>query len=243
MASLISLILYLNLGLAGTLLAADPSGEPLPTGPEEVDIENIKQRYWARGKAEQMGVVQNRIYTKERKFELGLAYGGVAGDPLLEIRTLNLSVGYHFSEVYSLHFEYGKAFVDPSSALKTMPQFSLNPDTNAPRSFFGTEARASFLYGKLNLLGRKILYLDAYFCGGLGVAVTESGSNGLISFGVGQKIQLSHGVALNIAYKGYWYDETLLSKVSGLRVENRSNLSHAVLLGVSVTLDPLSSSR
>jgi outer membrane beta-barrel protein len=209
---------------------------------EEVDVEKIKKKYWARGDETETGVVQNRLYPKNHRFELGVTGASLSGDPFLTSYTLGATLGFHFSEFLSIHAVYWNAFVSPSSALTTLQNtLGTTTNTNEPRNYVGGEARASLLYGKLSLLGAAILYFDAYFSLGAGRILTESGPDFLVSAGIGQQIHLSKMWALNIDYKLLRYDETILGKVPGTNLgqnlATRANLSSAVTLGVSLFVD------
>ena len=68
-------------------------------GPKEADVEQIQEKYWARGEESEIGVVQNRLYTNKKKFEFGLNLGAVSSDPFLVNTSLSATLGYHFSEV------------------------------------------------------------------------------------------------------------------------------------------------
>lgn len=233
------------------------TGTPAPTatsapaaagGAEEADVQKIKEKYWARGSETEMGVVQNRLFTKNHKIEGSLGLGTLTGDPFLKTTTLMVNGGYHFDEIFSAHLNFWKAFVEPSSALKTLEsQLATTANTNEPRWYFGGEAKASALYGKVSLLGKAILYFDAYASLGLGIISTESGSNPMVSFGIGQQVWLTQLIALNLAYKVLWYRETILGKVTGVNgnlgqnLGTRSNLSNVIMIGVSILLDPLAS--
>lgn len=227
-----------------------PSPSPAPEGPEEADVTKIKEKYWARGEESSMSVVQNRLFSKEKKFELGLTVGTLSADPFLTTTTLNLSGGYHFTEFFSLHAIYGHAFVGPSSALRTLEtQLKTTANTNEPKYFLDMEARASLLYGKLSLLGAKILYFDLHFSGGLGMVSTESGKNFNFTFGIGQQIFLSQTFVLNFSYKLGWYRETILGKVGGANgnlgqnLGKRANFSSVLGVGITMLLDPFSPSK
>src|SRR5438045_1608715 len=65
--------------MAGHLSYAEETAPPQTgaAGAEEVKIEQIKQKYWAGGEEAQVGVVQNRTYSKAHKWSLGVE-GGVA---------------------------------------------------------------------------------------------------------------------------------------------------------------------
>src|SRR5882724_4686107 len=83
---------------------SEPSLQPSDNGQgERVNVENIKQKYWARGDESELGVVQNRLYSKAGKFELALFGGLLSTDPFLNVTALGGSLGYHFSEYVSFH--------------------------------------------------------------------------------------------------------------------------------------------
>src|SRR4051812_6211150 len=69
--------------------AASPSAAAGGTEPdqagkaERVNVESIKQKYWARGEESELGVVQNRLYSKEHKVEIAGFYGFLGSDPFL----------------------------------------------------------------------------------------------------------------------------------------------------------------
>src|SRR6476620_960925 len=66
--------------------AKAPSTANEPAGPEEADIKKIREKYWTRGDDAEVGVVQNRMFTKRRKMEFGLDFDTVYGDPFLSTR-------------------------------------------------------------------------------------------------------------------------------------------------------------
>src|ERR1035437_10116113 len=92
------IILVLSILYTATALGAGhAAGTPPPASPktkeatsenadekaEELKIDMIKRKYWAEGEATQMGVVQNRAYSKANKFSLGVDIGYNFGDPFL----------------------------------------------------------------------------------------------------------------------------------------------------------------
>jgi outer membrane beta-barrel protein len=216
---------------------------PTAPGAEEADVEQIKQKYWARGNETQLGVVQNRLYPKRHRFEISPTLGSLNGDPFLSSYAFGATLGFHFSEFFAFHLVGWDASVTPSSALKLLQQqLNTTANTNQPKWYFGGEARASVLYGKLSLLGMAILYFDAYFSGGLGVIATETGNNVLGSLGIGQQIHLSRLISLNADFKLMYYRETIIGKAPGDLGQNlgvRTNLCNMVTLSLSFFLDPL----
>lgn len=212
----------LTFTLATALTAEELGVIPPDVGPEEMDVEKIKQKYWARGRDEKLEVVQNRAFPRMKRFELGVAFSGIAADSLLITRTFSGSLGYHFSENFSLHAEYATASVGPSAALVDGRSLGATFNPSEIRSLAGAEARWSFLYGKLNALGSPV-YLDGFIAGGLGVISTTTGNAGLLSAGVGQQLRPSPWLAINLSGKLYLY---------------QSNFSAAAQLGLSVWFGP-----
>jgi outer membrane beta-barrel protein len=214
------------------------------SGGERVNVENIKQKYWARGDESELGVVQNRLYSKAGKFEFGLLGGVVATDPFLSVQSLGFSLGYHFSEYLSFHGIAWKTYVGPSSAsdaftseLQSHGGIPAIPDSNFQNYFYGGEVRWSFLYGKLSVLGKAIIYYDFRFLGGVGITNTQTGNDFTPYLGVGQQVFLSKTLSLLIDYRLMRYNEVLLQKSNPAAPntlgESRTNWTDAITLGFS----------
>lgn len=238
--------------LAETKPAAKAPAKPAPatakgSAAEEADVAKIREKYWARGNETEMGVVQNRLYPKKQRFELGLGFGNLSGDPFLSVLRYGVSLGYHFNEFISLHGMYWGMSVKPSSALTELEnQSGYTANTNNPQNFIGGEARASILYGKLSLVGSAILYFDSFFSLGAGLMKTETGSNITFTGGIGQQIHITRTFSLNVDYKVAYYNERILGKVNsktGLGNLNkdygtRANFSSVVTVSISIFLNP-----
>lgn len=202
-----------------------------------INVNAIKEKYWARGEESELGVVQNRIYSKERKWEIGVFQGVVSSDPFLSIRKTGGSFGFHFSEYASLQLLGWKDFVSSSSALKTFEEtIGATTNNNPPRYFLGTEGIASILYGKLSLIGWAIIYYDMHLLGGAGVTQTESGGYFTPHLGIGQQIFLNRALSLRVDYRLQRYDEKIIEKVItpklGQVVGERTNWTNTISLGV-----------
>jgi outer membrane beta-barrel protein len=219
-----------------------PSSSPPPsasTDDEKVNVDSIKQKYWARGDESELGVVQNRLYTKANKFEFSVFGGFISSDPFLSVHNVGGSIGYHLSEYFSVNLIGWKTFSSPSSALETFQQVSgATTNTNPPSSYFGSEASADLLYGKLSLLGKKIIYYDFHLLGGLGATSTLSGTYFTPSVGVGQQTWVSKYVAIRIDYRLMEYHENIIDQVGpspnlGQVVDSRENWSNVITIGCS----------
>lgn len=207
------------------------------TTPESLDVDAIKQRYWARGEETELGVVQNRLYSKAGKFQFGLLGGVISSDPFLNITALGGTFGYHFSEYFGLNFIWMRTLVSPSSALRTFEENrGATANTNNPEWYAGGELTGSLLYGKLSLIGKAIIYYDMHLSAGAGATKTESGTYLTPSLGIGQRFYINRFTSIRIDYRMLYYKETILEKEIptklGQPVGTRDNFNNTITLGV-----------
>lgn len=218
---------------------AAPTGPSLEGDPaEKVNVESIKRKYWARGDESEMGVVQNRAYSKAGKVEVNLFGGFVSTDPFLSVKNAGLGLAYHFNEYLAAEALWFRDFTSPSSALKTFQQtLGATTNYNAPQDYYGGELVGSILYGKLSLLGKSILYYDLHLLGGLGVTLTDNGNYLTEHLGVGQQVYLTKRIAFRVDYRAMLYNEDIIEKVIpselGMNYGKRANWSHVITVGFS----------
>ncbi|MCM2278520.1 MAG: outer membrane beta-barrel domain-containing protein [Oligoflexia bacterium] len=226
-----------------------PGAAPAAEDADKVNVESIKEKYWARGDESEIGVVQNRLYSKAYKFEFGMFGGSLNTDPFLAVKTLGGSVGFHFSEYLAANVVAWKTYVGPSSAydgfvatIQESEGVPAIPTTNDPKAYLGAEGEASILYGKLSLLGKAIIYYDLHLLGGLGVTSTQNGNYFTPSLGIGQQIYLSKEISVRLDYRAMTYRETLIARQSAAdqaalvnagEGKPRTNWTHAVTLGIN----------
>ena len=206
--------------------------DPSPDG-EAIDVSKITEKYWAQGKDTELGVVQNRKYTSEHRFEFDLFTGTVSTDPFLSVHHYGGSIGYYFTQYFSLHATAWKDSVSNSDAYNSFKAQTANAsvDLNRPKSFYGLELNENFLYGKASLMGNAIIYVDIFALGGAGFTDTESGKNFTSFLGLGQKIHLNQTMALNLDYRIMFFNEIIPSLTGGPGHE-RSNTTDVVTLGL-----------
>jgi outer membrane beta-barrel protein len=223
---------------------------------ERVNIENIKEKYWARGDENELGVVQNRLYTKARKFELGVFGGVISTDPFLSVKNAGGLLAYHFNEYFALSVMGYKSFSNPSSALELLQSpvgsggLGTTANINNPNWFLGVEGAGSFLYGKLSLLGKAIIHFDMHLLAGVGetatVANTAAGAYNAHYvtpyIGIGQQIYLTKSMSLRLDYRLMRYNETIVEQVlpskMGQPVGDRINYSNTITLGIDFLINP-----
>ncbi len=218
--------------------------EKAPEKAEEVDLQPVRERYWSRGEEAEISVVQNRQFQKAGRFDLGLTTGLVSSDPFLKTSLLGASIGYHFSEYFSVHAVGWKLMTTGSSALQTFEEtLGATTNNNPPRSYLGVETLGSLIYGKLSLFGKAILYYDLHFSGGVGAMTTDNGTFVSPSAGIGQQIHLSERFSLRVDYRLQYYRETIVEKVItprlGQTLGDRDNWSNTVTFGVQYRLKGL----
>lgn len=210
--------------------------------PRNTDVENIREKYWAHGEEEDVGVVQNRLYTKKSKVEVQPFLGLISSDPFLSVKSLGATIGYHLSEDFSLNVVGWKHSVQDSDAMDRLQKditigVPSSANTNEPKWFLGSELAYSPLYGKLSLAGSAIIYYDAHLLGGVGMTNTETGKYVTPFIGVGQQIYLSQSVAIRLDYRLMHYKEKIPEKIKsgsvGDIIGERSNWTNSITLGVS----------
>jgi outer membrane beta-barrel protein len=181
--------------------------------PEYLEVEKVKEKYWAQGEESQLGVVQNRLYSKAHKFHLGLMFGKAMNDPFLSTTLVGGNAGYSFNEFWALSLIGWSYNANASNALKVLRGGGKEANTIEPEWYGGAEATGSFLYGKLSLLGRKIVYYDMHFSVGSGVASTENDdSTYAFSAGIGQRFYITQWLSLKMDYRFQTYNATEVEK-------------------------------
>lgn len=218
-----------------------------PAGPGEADrvnVEAIKEKYWARGDESEIGVVQNRLYSKAGRFQFGLFGATIVNDPFLSNRAVGGTFGYNFSEYVGVQLVAYKNFSSDSDAstffsdrFQAAGGGTLFPPTNKPRAYYGAEGNFSLIYGKLSLIGRAIVYYDLHLTAGLGLMNTENGNYVTPSVGLGQQFYLNQHLSLRLDYRLFAYREELRNKVpgnpqNGTKFGDRTNFTNSISIGV-----------
>jgi len=182
---------------------------------EVLEVEKVKEKYWAQGEQSQLGVVQNRAYSKAGKLQLGLLGGKALDDPFLSNTVYGLDIGYNFDEFWGVSVMGLNYKVGPSSALEQMrkPPSSKNANTVATYSYLGAESSASFLYGKLSLMGARIVYYDMHVTAGTGLTNTENDKLApTFSVGIGQRFYITQPLSLRFDYRIQSFVATVTEK-------------------------------
>lgn len=229
----------LMMSFGGNASAADRPATPGKG--EKINVDKLKEKYWAKGEESELRVVQNRRYSKEYKFEFGLFGGTAASDPFLSTRMVGGSLGFYFTEYFNVDLIGWKSFASFSSATDSLiQQHSINPDTNKPDYFIGGQLKLSPVYGKISLIGKLIIYFDLHAFVGAGQFKTETGTFFTPFFGLGQQFYLNDWSSLRLDYRMMFYSEDVIIRSTGLpRGTSRSLTTEAITLGVTFFLGPI----
>ncbi len=75
-------------------IQSQPQVQPPSTEGEAIDVSKVTEKYWAQGKDSELGVVQNRKYSNEKRFEIDLLTGSLSYDPFQSIANYGVSFGF-----------------------------------------------------------------------------------------------------------------------------------------------------
>jgi outer membrane beta-barrel protein len=184
--------------------------------------------------------VQNRFFLKEGRFEIAPILGYVPNNPMVKRYTGGVLGAYHFSETMAVEgaFIYSPDLGtnDLKGLTNTLVQIAhegsgeLNFQQPIDKMVLGATfaARWAPVYGKINLIGERVLNFDFYGIAGLGllsvqkyyavyddnagegqtpVTLVEASSKAVVpvNLGIGFDFFLSQSVALKIDARSYLY--------------------------------------
>ena len=203
---------------------------------DNVDVESIKKKYWAKGDESELGVIQNRKFSKAGRFHLGVTGGYIFSDPFLSIKSYGLTTGYFFNEKFGVHLNYSKINSTPSTAYQLLLDRGAKANTNKLNGLATAEGTYSPMYGKLSLFGNKIVYYDFHLAGGGGMMQTENGNVPAFVAGLGQRFYMNQHFSFTVDYRMVNFKETIIEREIptkiGQKVGERNNFSHTIFVGI-----------
>lgn len=218
--------------------SSDPAATPVPaakpadakpvdgkavgakTGDEKVDISDLENKYWAP-KDTDFSVVQNRTYTKEKRFFLSLQYGIPVNDQYSTGNLYGFTGNYFFSERHGIQVQYIRADEHPNqsvSDLATNFSSGVYPDHGRKNSSISVGYNFVPFYSKMSVMGKKIMYFDMAITPTLGntmyTQMKKSGNsdqNGL-TYGVDitQFFFFTNYIAARVDWKNSWYTQKVV---------------------------------
>lgn len=214
------------------------------TKTDKVDISDLEQKYWAP-KDTDFSVVQNRTYTKEKKFTFSLLAGQQLNDQFSTGWDYGFKTNYYFSERHGVELMYIKTDMSDSDAISDFRQLSgggVSPDYNRSETYTGIGYNFVPFYAKVSLLGKKIIYFDMQVTPHIGMSEYEqqvrpaNGGNQIESaftygLDVTQYFFFSKKAAFRFDLHNRWYEEDVLGYTSGVKTNTNSNHVLMIMLG------------
>lgn len=153
-------------------LATIPHFSFAQTGSDKLDVKALEQKYWS-AKDDDFSVVQNRAFSKAKKFFGTLHYGPAINDPYYTGNYMGASAGYFFSENFGVEGNFLSAGMKRSNSFSEVLKIGGSPTVNKPLGKMGINALWMPIYAKMSLLDKKIIHFDMGFS--LGVTQASYG--------------------------------------------------------------------
>lgn len=140
-------------------------------GGDKLDIQKLEQKYWS-AKDDDFAVVQNRRYTKEKRFFLNASMGLPFNDPFATGTMTQLQAGYFFSERLGVDLAMTQASLHDNDAVdQFINRYGIAPDRNIFTGSKMLNVTYVPMYAKMSFLDKSIIYFDMGFM--LGVGTTD----------------------------------------------------------------------
>lgn len=144
---------------------------------DRIDIQKLEERYWS-AKDVDFSVVQNRTYTKAKRFNLSASYGIPVNDAYSEGDLLSLTSAWYFNERHGLELSYQKANLKDNAATDAFKNdHGTLPNQNRLISSQTLSYAVVPFYAKMSFWDRKVIYFDMGLNVGLGMTQFEQLTN------------------------------------------------------------------
>jgi outer membrane beta-barrel protein len=215
---------------------------------DKVDISDLEQKYWAPKDVE-FSVVQNRLYSKAKRFAVTPHIGPLVTDSFSSGMVYGLTTGYYFSERHGVEVTYDYYKLENSTVLQGyINQNAVQPDFNRQKDFFGLSYNWVPLYAKASLLDKEIIYYDLSISPGIGYqryTQQVEGDDGevkgspTLTLDIGQHFFLSRNLALRFDVRNRFYNDQVVKyrtqggKTKGEPIKEKGNHSVTVQFGLT----------
>lgn len=220
--------------VAAVALAASSAPANAGTKPARAALEEMT------GQQSRYNVVQNRFFLKENRFELAPVAGYVPNNPFAKRYVAGLLSAYHFSETFAAEAAFLYSPDLGANDLKDLTNTLVgiahegNPEVRFQQPVEKMVMGATFaarwapVYGKINILGERVINFDTYFTAGAGLlsireyyatyaenptdpaqitelSAPENKAKVPINLGIGMDFFASSSVAIKIDARNYLY--------------------------------------
>ena len=182
---------------------------------DKLDIKKLEDKYWS-AKDDDYSVVQNRAFTKAKRFYIYGSAGIPINDPYSTGQVYNASLGYYFTEKWGAEVSILNAALADNDATETfVKQHRTVPDHNRYTQMASANVMFVPLYAKMSFLDRKIIYFDMGISAGLGqttyeiVNDTGNKTNTALHSNISlfQHYFFSEHFAIRMDFKNFWTSE------------------------------------
>lgn len=214
------------------------------TGGDKLDIQKLEQKYWS-AKDDDFAVVQNRRYTKEKRFFLNASLGLPFNDPFATGTMTQIQTGYFFNERLGVDAAFTMANLKDNDAVdQFINRYGIAPDRNNYKGSKMLNVTYVPMYAKMSFLDKSIIYFDMGFMFGLGttdyIIKKEEGDETKTAstwqWGINQQIFFSEHFSIRVdlinkytTEKRMKYKTTAPDRDQGSKVYNDSS----VLMGIT----------
>jgi outer membrane beta-barrel protein len=186
----------------------------------KVDISDLENKYWAP-KDTDFSVVQNRTYTKEKRFFFSAQYGIPASDNYNSGAFYGFTGNYFLTERQGLQLQYIHADLHPNSAISDFSSFGgtgVYPNHGQMTNYYSVGYNFVPFYSKMSLMGKKIIYFDMAITPTLGSTQYEqlekagNATQNAFTYGVDitQYFFFTNYMALRVDWKNQWYTQKVV---------------------------------
>ncbi|MFZ4404321.1 MAG: outer membrane beta-barrel domain-containing protein [Pseudobdellovibrionaceae bacterium] len=207
---------------------------------DKLDIKKLEEKYWS-AKDDDFKVVQNRTYTKAKRFFLTAGAGVPFNDPFATGTMTSLQLGYFFNERWGVDLNITQSqFKDNDAVDQFISRYGITPDRNIYKGSKIASVTYVPLYAKMSFVDKAIIYFDMGFSLGLGTTDytikkqegDETKSAASYQFGVNQQIFFSEHFALRVELLNRYTSEqkmkwstTATDRDQGSKTVNDSSLN------------------
>ncbi len=179
------------------------------TGSDKLDLKKLEDNYWS-SKDDDFTVVQNRSFTKEKRYFVSGTYGFLVNDAYSNGRFTSISGGYYFNERWGMEVTYTNASISNSDLITRLSTATAAlPSWTIPKKSIFINGSYVPFYAKMSFLDRHILYFDMALTFGLGQHTYESvvdlgnksGTALAYNIGIQQQIFFSRNWAFRFDFK------------------------------------------
>lgn len=222
-----------------------PSAPTAPVKGDQVDISDIENKYWAP-KDTDFNVVQNRTYTKEKRFSLSAQYGPVVNETLNEGTGAAFGMNYYFTERWGLQLNYTMFMLKNSPATQAFIDAGGGPDYGRAKNMYDIGLNWIPFYAKMSVIGKKIIYFDMAITPTIGMMNYEQRTLLLgdkqqsamtYGFDITQLFFMHKNFAIKVDYKQRYYKEEIIRYYgagAGGKVKDKSSDNTSLMFGLAV---------